>query len=58
MRPYWTAPFTSLRGQNIPETARLFAIVDVYDALTNARPYKPAWTHDRALSEIRAQSGR
>ncbi|MDV6374274.1 HD-GYP domain-containing protein [Deinococcus arenicola] len=47
-----------LRGQNIPETARLFAIVDVYDALTNARPYKPAWTRDRALSEIHSQSGR
>ncbi|MBB6018378.1 HD-GYP domain-containing protein [Deinococcus radiopugnans] len=48
----------SLRGQNIPETARLFSIVDVYDALSNARPYKPAWTRDRALAEIRSQAGR
>lgn len=47
-----------LRGQNIPDTARLFTIVDVYDALTNARPYKPAWTRERALNEIRAQAGR
>ena len=49
---------TGLRGQNIPETARVFSIVDVYDALTNARPYKPAWTRERALQEIRAQSGK
>lgn len=48
----------SLRGQNIPETARLFSIVDVYDALSNARPYKAAWTRENALAEIRAQAGR
>ncbi|WP_308425339.1 MULTISPECIES: HD-GYP domain-containing protein [Deinococcus] len=49
---------SGLRGQNIPDTARLFTIVDVFDALTNARPYKPAWTRDRAVSEIRMQAGR
>lgn len=49
---------SGLRGQNIPDTARLFTIIDVYDALTNARPYKPAWTRDRALNEIRMQAGR
>ncbi|SMB90836.1 HD-GYP domain, c-di-GMP phosphodiesterase class II (or its inactivated variant) [Deinococcus hopiensis KR-140] len=49
---------TGLRGHNIPEPARLFAIVDVYDALTNARPYKGAWTQERALEEIRLQAGR
>jgi putative nucleotidyltransferase with HDIG domain len=48
----------ALRGQNIPETARVFSIVDVFDALTNARPYKPAWTRERALNEIRMQAGR
>ncbi|GBF05043.1 hypothetical protein DAERI_030209 [Deinococcus aerius] len=47
-----------LRGKDIPETARLFAIVDVYDALISARPYKPAWTRHRALAEIRAGAGR
>ncbi|GAA5511916.1 hypothetical protein Dcar01_00630 [Deinococcus carri] len=47
-----------LRGQNIPDAARLFAIVDVYDALTNARPYKPAWPREQALTEIRLQAGR
>ncbi|UBV43989.1 HD-GYP domain-containing protein [Deinococcus taeanensis] len=48
---------SGLRGQSIPDTARLFTIVDVFDALTNARPYKPAWTRDRAVSEIRMQAG-
>ncbi|WP_240738221.1 HD-GYP domain-containing protein [Deinococcus fonticola] len=47
-----------LRGQNIPETARVFTIVDVYDALTNARPYKSAWTRERAMQEIRSQAGK
>lgn len=46
-----------LRGQNIPDSARIFSIVDVYDALTSARPYKPAWTQERALQEIRANAG-
>lgn len=49
---------SGLRGQNIPNTARIFSIVDVYDALTNARPYKAAWTRERALEEIKAQSGK
>lgn len=46
-----------LRGERIPESARLFSIVDVYDALTNARPYKAAWSRERALEEIRAGAG-
>ncbi|MFC4427460.1 HD-GYP domain-containing protein [Deinococcus navajonensis] len=41
----------------IPESARLFSIVDVYDALTHARPYKPAWSRERALREIHSQAG-
>ena len=47
-----------LRGHNIPETARLFAIVDVYDALTYPRPYKEAWPMEQALDEIVDQAGR
>ncbi|SEI85703.1 HDIG domain-containing protein [Deinococcus reticulitermitis] len=46
-----------LRGTRIPESARIFSIIDVYDALTNARPYKPAWSRERALQEIRAGAG-
>ena len=48
---------SGLRGQDIPDTARLFSIIDVYDALVNARPYKPAWSRDRALQELRRQTG-
>ena len=49
---------SGLRTQDIPSTARVFSIVDVYDALTSTRPYKVAWTRDKALSEIRSQGGR
>jgi len=37
-----------LSGPNIPLTARVLQVVDVYDALRTARPYKPALTHDEA----------
>ena len=33
-------------------------IVDVYDALTNIRPYKPAFSHDRAVSILQAEAAR
>ena len=46
-----------LRGDEIPLTARITAIADVFDALTHERPYKPAWDVDRALAEIAAGSG-
>lgn len=49
---------SGLRTQDIPSTARVFSIVDVYDALTSTRPYKVAWTREKALSEIRSQGGR
>lgn len=47
-----------LAGDAIPYLARLFAVVDVYDALTSERPYKRAWTVDEALAELESQSGR
>ena len=47
----------SLSGEQIPLTARLFAVVDVYDALTSNRPYREAWSEERALAHIRAGSG-
>ena len=46
-----------LKGDQIPLYARIFAIVDVYDALTNERPYRPAWTVEKSLAHIREQSG-
>ncbi|OLV16717.1 HD-GYP domain [Deinococcus marmoris] len=47
-----------LVGTDIPLNARIFAVCDVYDALISERPYKPAWSHEDALSEIAGQSGR
>lgn len=42
-----------LKGDAIPLQGRLMAIVDVYDALTNERPYKKAFSHEEALEIIR-----
>jgi len=46
-----------LAAQQIPLVARLFSIVDVYDALTSDRPYRTAWDGSKALEYIRDQSG-
>ncbi len=43
-----------LAGQSIPLAGRLVAVVDVFDALTSQRPYKPAWTIDRAAEHLQA----
>ena len=47
-----------LKENEIPLAARLFAIVDVWDALTSDRPYRPAWTAEKALAHIQEQSGK
>jgi putative two-component system response regulator len=47
-----------LRGEEIPLPARIFAVVDVWDAVTNDRPYRPAWTEEQALEYIKEQSGK
>lgn len=46
-----------LAGSAIPLPARIVAVADVFDALTHARPYKPAWPLEQALAEIRTLSG-
>jgi len=46
-----------LAGDAIPYLARLFSLVDVYDALTSERPYKHAWSHAEAVAELAAQAG-
>ncbi len=46
-----------LAGENIPLTARLTALADVFDALTHRRPYKEAWPIARALEEIAYMRG-
>lgn len=47
-----------LRGDIIPLAARIFAIADVWDALTNDRPYRAAWDKNKALEYIRLESNR
>jgi len=47
-----------LAGEQIPLAARLFAVVDVWDALRSDRPYRPAWTAERAEAHIRSLAGR
>lgn len=47
-----------LAGNDIPLTARIVAVADVFDALIHERPYKRAWSVEEALAEIRIQSGR
>lgn len=46
-----------LKGEEIPLAARMFAVVDVYDALVSDRPYRSAWSEEQALDYIRAGSG-
>jgi HD-GYP domain-containing protein (c-di-GMP phosphodiesterase class II) len=47
-----------LRGEQIPLVARLFAIVDVFDALSSDRPYRPAWSRSKVLEYLKEQTGR
>jgi PAS domain S-box-containing protein len=47
-----------LKGRDIPISARIFAVVDVWDALTTDRPYRPAWTARQALEYIQLESGK
>jgi hypothetical protein len=47
-----------LRGRDIPISARIFAIADVYDALVSTRPYRPALPREEALNYIVERSGK
>lgn len=44
-------------GDQIPVAGRIVAVADVFDALTSRRPYKEPWTGERAIEEIRTNSG-
>jgi len=46
-----------LKGEQIPLPARIFALADVWDALTSDRPYRKAWSEEKTLEHIRANSG-
>ncbi|WP_066638176.1 HD domain-containing phosphohydrolase [Desulfolucanica intricata] len=47
-----------LKGEEIPLEARIFAIVDVWDALCSDRPYRPAMPENKAFDYIRGQAGK
>ena len=53
----WHRLSQGLKGEEIPLEARVFSVVDVYDALVSDRPYRPAWTKERALEYIQSLSG-
>ncbi|NNJ10709.1 HD domain-containing protein [Chloroflexales bacterium ZM16-3] len=46
-----------LRGEEIPLAARMFAVIDIWDALRSDRPYRPAWDEERVRAHIQGLSG-
>ena len=47
-----------LKGEQIPFAARIFAVVDVLDALTSDRPYRKSWSKEKAIEYILAEKGK
>ncbi len=47
-----------LKGEQIPLAARIFAVVDVFDALTSDRPYRKAWSKAKSLQYILDEKGK
>lgn len=46
-----------ISGDTIPRAARILAVCDTYDAMTSARAYRSARTHEDAMAEVRGESG-
>jgi len=46
-----------LKGNDIPEAARIFSLVDVFDALTSKRPYKEPFSYEKSIAIVREGSG-
>ncbi|RLD06358.1 MAG: two-component system response regulator, partial [Chloroflexota bacterium] len=46
-----------LKGEQIPLAARIFAVVDVWDALNSDRPYRKAWKKEKVLAHIHQEAG-
>ncbi len=46
-----------LMGEDIPISGRIVAIADVFDALTSERPYKKAWSVEKAVHLIESEKG-
>ena len=47
-----------LKGEDIPIAARIFAVVDVWDALISVRPYRSAWSEEQAAQYLKEQAGK
>jgi putative nucleotidyltransferase with HDIG domain len=47
-----------LKGEQIPLAARIFAVVDVWDALSSDRPYRPAWLPEKMRAYLKEEAGR
>ena len=47
-----------LKGKRIPVSARIFAIADVWDALSNDRPYHEAWSREKIIRYFIDESGK
>lgn len=47
-----------LKGEQIPLTARIFAVIDVWECLSSDRPYRKAWPEDKIIKFILAQAGK
>ena len=46
-----------LKGEQIPLSARIFAVVDIFDALGSDRPYRPAWQREKVLAHLLSLAG-
>jgi len=46
-----------LKGEEIPLSARVFSVVDVYQALNSDRYYRPAWSKDESINYIKNNAG-
>ncbi len=47
----------AIKGEEIPLASRIFAVVDVWDALSSDRPYRKAWPYEKIVEHMRQQSG-
>jgi len=46
-----------LKSEQIPQAARIFSVVDIWDALLSDRPYRKAWSRERVKEYIRESAG-